>query len=166
MLKHSTGEKRMKIFNILISLLVLIFLAVACFPFNEIDPDKPVVATPGQTQPTPMEGESPQDNMVQGQVFLGEMQLLIMESFPVQIALHVQGGLPTPCHVFEFTIAEPNEKNEIHVDAFSLVSEGAICVQVMQPFEETVSLPMVGQPDGKYSVWVNGEKVGEFSYPG
>jgi len=25
---------------------------------------------------------------------------------------------------------------------------------------------MSGKPDGIYSVWVNGEKIGEFRYPG
>jgi hypothetical protein len=37
---------------------------------------------------------------------------------------------------------------------------------VIEPFEESVSIPMTGKPDGMYTVWVNGELVGEFSYPG
>jgi hypothetical protein len=89
-----------------------------------------------------------------------------MESYPAQISLHVSGELPTPCYIFRYTITEPNEKMEIHIDAFSLVEDGAICVQVIQPFEENVTIPITGQADGLYTVWVNGEKVGEFSYPG
>ncbi|MHA2428070.1 MAG: hypothetical protein ACXADB_08620, partial [Candidatus Hermodarchaeia archaeon] len=104
-------------------------------------------------------------DQVRAPAYLGEMQIFIMESYPVQISLYIQGELPTPCHTFSYSITDPNEKLEIHVDAFSLVEDEAVCVQMVQPFEENIPIPMAGQADGNYSVWVNGEKVGEFSYP-
>lgn len=139
----------MKRANLLISAFGLILALAACIPGNVDNSDDP-----------------PPDAMVRDPVYLSGMQLFVMESYPVQISLHVSGELPTPCHTFSYTIAEPNEKMEIHIDAFSLVEDEAICVQVIQPFEENVTIQMTGQADGLYSVWVNGEKVGEFSYPG
>ncbi len=147
-------------------LLFLVILLVACVPFNEFDPYDSVVATPSSTQSQSPGITPPQDNLVRGPVFLGEIRLMVMESFPVQVSLHIQGEFPTPCHSFSFTIAEPNEKNEIHLEVYSLVGEGETCIQVTQPFEEMVSLPMIGQPDGDYTVWVNGNLIDKFPYPG
>ena len=101
----------MKRVNLLISVFVLMLALAACIPGSIKNPGNP-----------------PSENMVRGQVYLNEMQLLIMESYPVQISLHISGELPTPCHTFYYTIAEPNEKMEIPVDAFSIVEEGTICV--------------------------------------
>jgi inhibitor of cysteine peptidase len=139
----------MKKARFFISTCILLISLTACFPGN--------VNSPGNL----LSG-----NMVRGQVYLGEMQLLIMESYPVQISLHISGDLPTPCHTFSYSMTEPNEKMEIHIDAFSIVEDGVICVQMIQPFEWNVSIPMTGRADGVYTVWVNGEKVGEFAYPG
>ena len=135
--------------NLLISVFVLLLILSACTSNNLNNPGNP-----------------PPDNMVRGPVYLGEMHLVVMESYPVQVSLHVSGELPTPCHTLSYTISDPNEKMEIHLDAFSLVEDGTICVQVIHPFEENVPIPMTGQADGFYTVWMNGEKVGEFSYPG
>jgi inhibitor of cysteine peptidase len=156
----------MKKFSYLILLILSMIILAACIPSGGFDPDKPLVATPGPTQ-SQSPGITPsQGNLVRGSIFLDEIQLFVMESFPVQIALHVKGELPTPCHSFSFTITEPNEKNEIHVDVYSSIEEGSICIQIIQPFDETISIPMIGKPDGEYTVWVNGELIDKFSYPG
>lgn len=156
----------MRTFKKLIPWFIWMFTLVACIPSGGFNTNNPVVATPGPTQSQLPRNIPPQNNLISGLVFLSEIQLLVMESYPVQIALHIKGEFPTPCHSFGFTIAEPNEKKEIHVDVYSLVEEGIICIQVIQPFAERVSIPMTGKPDGIYSIWVNGELIGEFSYPG
>jgi len=156
----------MRIFNFSIYSFFLIIILTACISFGGLDPNEPVEVTPGPNQSQSPGSTPSQDNLVRGPIFLEEFNLLIMESFPVQIALQVKGELPTPCHSFSYSIAQPNEKKEIHVDMYSLIEEGVICIQVIQPFEDTVSVPMIGQPEGEYTVWINGELVGEFSYPG
>lgn len=134
---------------LLIFLFVILFIFSGCLPRGTGDPDN-----------------LPPDDMVRGPVYLGEMQLFIMESYPVQVSLHILGELPTPCHTFSYSITDPNDKMEIHIDVFSIVEDEAVCVQMVQPFEENIPIPMAGKADGNYSVWVNGEIVGEFSYPG
>ncbi len=101
-----------------------------------------------------------------GAVYIDSADLLIMESYPVQIALHIVGNLPTPCHEFRSEVAQPDNENRIYVSAWSESDPAAMCAQVLQPFDESVGIPMDGSADGTYSVWLNGEKVGEFSYPG
>ena len=89
-----------------------------------------------------------------------------MESYPIQVMLSLSGDLPTPCHSFHADVSEPNQKNEIHVDVYSLVDPEIMCIQKIEPFVENVSIPMTGAADGTYTVWVNGKLVGEFNYPG
>jgi hypothetical protein len=99
-------------------------------------------------------------------VYIDSADLLIMESYPVQVALHIVGNLPTPCHEILFEVAGSDEQNRIFVTAWSEADPAAICAQVLQPFDESVSIPMGGAADGTYSVWLNEGLVGEFSYPG
>jgi hypothetical protein len=127
--------------------------------------DTPVTSQPGDPQPMPTSTGDLGD-MQEGPVFIDSSDLLIMESYPVQINLHLVGNLPTPCHQFQADVAAPDPQNQIHVRVYSLVNPAVMCTQVLQPFDESVSIPMTGAADSTYSVWVNGELIGEFTYPG
>jgi hypothetical protein len=148
-------NRKLVIFYVLLALLL-----VACN-----GADTPVTSQPGDPQPVPT---STRDlgEIQEGAVFIDSSDLLIMESYPVQINLHLVGNLPTPCHHFQADVAMPDSQNQIHVRVYSLVNPAVMCTQVLQPFDESVSIPMAGAADGTYSVWVNGELVGEFTYPG
>ncbi|MGB6422595.1 MAG: hypothetical protein WBF05_12225, partial [Anaerolineales bacterium] len=78
-----------------------------------------------------------------------------------QFELLVEGALPTPCHELRVEISDPDEQNRIYVEVYSLSKPGEICVQVLESFDENV--PLKGFPSGEYSVWVNGEEVGEIN---
>jgi hypothetical protein len=99
-------------------------------------------------------------------VYIDSADLLIAESYPVQVRLHLVGNLPTPCHHFEAEVAAPDQQNRIEVTAYSTVDAAMRCAQVLQPIDENIAIPMDGAADGAYSVWLNGELVGEFNYPG
>lgn len=100
-----------------------------------------------------------------GPVHINSTDLLVAESYPVQIFLHVTGDLPTPCHEFQSQVAAPDEQNRIYVTAWSESDPTAICIQVLEPFNVNLPIRMEGAADGTYTVWLNGELVGEFSYP-
>ncbi|MCL4258578.1 MAG: hypothetical protein KJZ53_08635 [Anaerolineales bacterium] len=102
----------------------------------------------------------------QGPVYFDSAQLLVLESFPIQLRLMIAGNLPTPCHELAYEIAAANAQNEIHVSVYTTVDPAVTCMQVLEPFEESIAIPLDGLADGEYSVWLNGEQVGEFSYPG
>lgn len=125
--------------------LVAMFLLAACAPAAGVATDQP-------------QG---------GAVYIGSAELLIMESYPVQIALRVTGDLPTPCHSFNYAyqIGSPDDRFRVNVSAWSESDPAAFCVQVLEPFEVSIPISMEGAADGAYSVWLNGELVGEFSYP-
>jgi hypothetical protein len=146
--------------HLLATLTVLVLFLAAC-----VGADTPVTSQPSDPQPMPTSTRDLGD-MQEGAVFIDSSDLLIMESYPVQINLHLVGNLPTPCHHFQADVSAPNSQNEIHVRVYSLVNPMVMCTQVLQPFDENVSIPMTGAADGTYSVLVNGQLVGEFTYPG
>jgi hypothetical protein len=101
-------------------------------------------------------------------VYIDTAELLIMESYPVQVMLHVLGNLPTPCHSFhyQYQIGSASDRFRIDLTAWSEADPAVMCAQVLQPFDENISLPLAGAADGTYSVYLNGEFVAEFNYPG
>ncbi len=99
----------------------------------------------------------------EGIIIVDATQLEIMESYPVQVALLVRGALPTPCHELGWQVSAPDDKGRIEVRMFSTHDPAQVCIQVEQPFEERL---MLGDfREGSYSVWLNGERVGEFDAP-
>lgn len=100
------------------------------------------------------------DGMARGPVYIDEAELVILESFPVQIEIVIRGALPTPCASLEWSVEAPDDQGRILVEAFSLQNPDLACVQVLEEIEER--LPIGSYSQGSYSVWLNGELVGEF----
>lgn len=122
-------------------------------------PDNQSVSEPGNRSPLdPIPGE---ESMIRGTVTINKSDLLIMESYPLQIALEVEGELPSPCHYLRAEVSEPEAQNRIQVDLYSLSDPEVVCIQVLEPFTTNISLGSF--QDGNYTVWLNGEQVGEFS---
>ncbi|MBI3241054.1 MAG: hypothetical protein HYZ49_02020 [Chloroflexi bacterium] len=131
-------------------------------------PDEPVSNEPGSIEPLPPQGaESPfaprsgDEALQRSPVFIDSNELLQLESFPVQIVVHLTGSLPSPCHELRVKVSGPDGQNQIQLDVYSLADPYAVCAAMTQPFEE--SIPLGSFPTGAYTVWVNGEKVGEFT---
>jgi len=117
---------------------------------------RPVDLTPSPLDPLPDE-----ENMIRGEAFVDSADILLLESNPVQVNLHVEGTLPTPCHLLRANVGEPDENGRIEVELYSLTEPGVMCIQVIQPFDTTISLGTY--PAGTYTVYVNGEETGEFT---
>lgn len=100
--------------------------------------------------------------LLRGNVYLDSAQLLVLESYPPQVRLALAGNLPDPCHQLRVQVAEPDAENRILVDVYSVADPSAVCIQMLQPFTVSVPLPVSGLAAGHYTVWVNGEKIGEF----
>jgi hypothetical protein len=99
-------------------------------------------------------------DLTRGNVYINEASLIIRESFPPQVSLTLAGDLPTPCNQLRAEISPPEPENKIRVDVYSVIDPNRICVQVLEPFEESIDLGTF--PTGHYTVWVNGEMAGEF----
>lgn len=98
--------------------------------------------------------------LIRGPVYIDEAELVILESFPVQVELVIRGALPTPCARLEWSAQPPDEQGRILVEAYTLQDSGLACIQVLQDMEERL---LIGSySEGSFSVWLNGELVGEF----
>ncbi len=149
----------------LIILFIAMLILAACAPAatETMDPNTPVNSGSTPDQKPSESPNSPQpgdDKLERGNVFINESSLLIRESYPPQIVLVLSGDLPTPCHKLRVEISEPDAENKIMADVYTVVDPGVMCIQVLKPFEETVELGTY--PSGHFTVWVNGEMIGEF----
>ena len=151
-----------------LTILLLTFLLASCAPAapNTLSPDTGVTNPPGATMPAneppvnPIEPQPGDAKLTRGNVFIQESGLVIRESHPPQISLVLSGDLPTPCHQLRVKISTPDGENKIMVDVYSVVDPNMVCTQVLKPFQENIDLGTF--PSGHYTVWVNGEMVGEF----
>ena len=119
-------------------------------PTNNLTPGVPPIYGP----------RAGDENLTRGEVFVDSVDILTMESYPLQFAAVLNGNLPTPCHQLRVVIREPDEQNAIRLEAYSLMDPADVCAQVLEPFEQNVYLGSF--PAGHYSLWVNDDMVGEF----
>jgi len=131
-------------------------------------------ATPTQSPDTLVDNDAPSpnglppiyaprpgdDQLTRGEAFIDSADLLTMESFPLQFALVLKGNLPTPCHQIRVIYNEPDADHKINLEVYSVADPNAACAQMLQPFEQNISLGSF--PSGHYTVWVNGQQVAEF----
>lgn len=164
---------------VLVSAIVLAACGGAAATPTEPSPLLPITATlppddsvvthePGVIDPLPLPlpespfAPQPGDAALQrGPVFLEATELLQLESYPIQINVHLQGELPSPCHQLRVQVSGPDAQNQIQLDVYSLADPNAVCVAMTQPFDEGISLGSF--PTGKYTVWVNRVMIGEFN---
>ncbi len=89
-----------------------------------------------------------------GLASVDEIDILILESFPVQINVVAKGNLPDPCTEISEVLHE-KEGNTFFITIKTYRSPG-FCIQVLAPFEEIIPLEVYGLPAGTYTVDVNG----------
>ena len=89
-----------------------------------------------------------------GLASVDEIDILISESFPVQITVIARGNLPDPCTEISEVLQE-REGDTFFITIKTYRSPG-LCIQVLAPFEEIILLDVYGLPAGTYTVDVNG----------
>jgi hypothetical protein len=89
-----------------------------------------------------------------GPVYLDSVEVLLLESYPVQVRALVKGSLPTPCHSLDWEVSGPDDAGRITLDLYSTAEDGAVCVQVLEPFEESIDVGSFAS--GSYVLVVGG----------
>ncbi len=158
-----------------LKILILILFLAGCAPLTPASPpqdrvvtsppDRGVISSTEQpvTRPDlpPIYAPRPGDEQLErGEVYLDSVDLMAMESYPPQFSLLLKGNLPTPCHQLRVVYHEPDTQNRILLEVYSLADPQAVCVQMLQPFEQSIYLGSF--PAGHYTVWINGKQVSEF----
>ena len=79
-----------------------------------------------------------------------------------QVQIVLLGDLPDPCHQLRLVVTPPDANNVINLDAYSVVDPAVACSTSLKSF--TATIPLGSYPDSEYTVMVNGERLGLFSY--
>ncbi len=130
-----------------------------------VSPDEPVdsggtdqpIVEPGPVGSIP-EPRPPIDGSVNGEVSITKTDLLIRESYPIQVSLQVDGEKPTPCHEIFWTVEDTGDTIEITM--ISQVNADQSCAQVISPF--SIAVPLGSWAEESREVVLNGENVGSF----
>jgi inhibitor of cysteine peptidase len=83
------------------------------------------------------------------------VDVLTLESFPVQINVQVQGNLPDGCTELQEPLVTQTD-NTFTVVLGTVRPAEAMCTQALVPYETSVPLDVEGLPAGEYTVIVNG----------
>ena len=92
---------------------------------------------------------------IYAEAHVDSISINIMESFPVQVSVLVDGFLSDGCtHLHNISQARNNNTFEIMIETRRLRDD--VCIQVISPFQETITLDVLNLPAGIYTVNVNG----------
>jgi len=111
-----------------------------------------------EAQPFPFDVASPSTPATMtGMAVVEEIEILMMESFPIQVVVLVRGYLPDGCTVIDQVRSrfEP-ESDRFVIEITTVRDADAVCTEAIVPFEERVSLDVYGLPAGTYFVDANG----------
>lgn len=97
------------------------------------------------------------EEYVYGTATVETIQVMTLESFPVQIHVVAQGYLPDSCTEID-KIKTEREGNNFNINISTKRPKDAMCTQVIVPFNETITLDVQGLKAGNYTVNVNGVK--------
>lgn len=86
-----------------------------------------------------------------------DVEIMILESFPVQARAVASGYLPDGCtKIDEANTTIERNGNVFNVSIRTIRPRDAICTEAIVPFEQTVNLDVYGLDKGTYTVNVNG----------
>jgi len=89
-----------------------------------------------------------------GLASVDEIDIFILESFPVQVQVIASGNLPDPCTEISEVLQE--REGDTFFITIKTYRPPGFCIQVLAPFEEIIPLEVYELPAGTYTVDVNG----------
>jgi len=111
-------------------------------------------ATPAGAEPTTTPAKSGGATL-SGTAAVGSIDLLMLESFPVQINVVAKGNLPDGCTTID-QVTHVRQGNTFKVTITTARPADRMCTQALVPFEQTIALDVYGLKAGTYTVDVNG----------
>ncbi|HEX6385269.1 MAG TPA: hypothetical protein VF177_11410 [Anaerolineae bacterium] len=144
-----------------IVLMMLVLVALAACEAEEppaLPPEERVIETPRTTPVPPQE-----DAIVYGQALVDGVIVNIPEPEAEEIQVTVSGNLGDPCTEID-DIIQGREGNVFLITITTRRPADVVCAQVLEPFEEVVTLDVDGLEPGTYTVNVNGVQA-IFTWP-
>ncbi len=144
-------------FSILL-LTTAVFILAACGGTEPEPTAVPDIEAPTQEIPPTFTPEPEPTALTEpsyGLAMVESVDVLILESFPVQINVQVQGALPNGCTHIDDVITQA-DGSHFDVAITTVQQPEDVCTEAVVPFEEMVPLDVNGLDAGTYTVTVNG----------
>ncbi len=142
--------------TVFILLLLTISLTFGCRQNEpETDSATDTPATPADTAPATATTETAAAAPSLGTATVESIQIMLLESFPVQVNVLVRGEISNSCTGIEEITAEMVE-GQFEIDLAVALQDNPPCTESAVPFEESVSLDVLGLDAGRYIVAANG----------
>jgi hypothetical protein len=139
-------SKRFSPVLFMISALLVVFALSACSPLTFILPAySERVNEPAQAPA----GEYQED------IVVDSLQILMLESFPVQVQVEVDGLLPDACSFIEM-VEQTYGENEFNITLHFARHPNMRCAPQPTAFQEIIALDVHGLKAGEYTVSVHG----------
>ncbi|MCB0175156.1 MAG: hypothetical protein KDJ97_31905, partial [Anaerolineae bacterium] len=168
------GRKPLYLFFLIV---VVVISVAACTSVPEVEepvrsaqivPDSPATSVPAATQESSGVGAANQapssdqaatppaddDEIIYAEAQVTSASVAILESFPVQVNVIVQGNFPDGCTTVD-QASQRQQDNTFFVNLITARPADAMCTQQIVPFEEIVALDVGGLKAGEYQVVVN-----------
>jgi hypothetical protein len=123
-------------------------------------PDQALRTSTPTAGPT-VEAHAPGKVITGENAIVDDLQIMILESFPVQANAVIRGSLPDGCTAIKEINATLDE-DTFNVQILTERPAQAVCTEALVPFEKTVSLDVYGLPGGTYTVKA-GEQTATFT---
>ncbi len=128
---------------IILSAVIILVMLSGCTDNNDVQPPD------DDTIPEPDSGQ-----FIYRNAAVEDIEIMILESFPVQVMVVASGYLPDGCTKIN-NITTVKDGNTFTVTVTTIRPADAICTQAIVPFEETIPLNVLGLKAGTYDVKVN-----------
>lgn len=132
-----------------LSFFLVLLIVTALAACSLINPQDEPTETPSPTEPADDPGT------VTGEANVESIEVLILESFPVQVNVIASGALPDGCT----SLIDPTPRREGNTFVINLATtrvEEEVCTQATVPFDKVVPLDVEGLAAGTYTVSMNG----------
>lgn len=159
-LADNTFPKSVKITVIFCLICVLLLSGCINKGQNNMETKPSVNITPGNVVPVDNTTGSQGTGGIEyiyGIATVETVQVLMLESFPVQVNVVATGYLPDSCTEINEIKTEKKE-NSFNINITTKRPKDAVCAQSIVPFNETIPLDVYGLKARNYSVNVNGVK--------
>jgi hypothetical protein len=88
------------------------------------------------------------------QVPLSQIEIIVQESFPIQVSVIVKGELPNDCMTID-QVTQERKDNLFTIELLTQYQSKQICTALKNPYEKIISLEVEGLQAGIYAVKVN-----------
>lgn len=146
----SVSSRSVKTVRLMAVLFMIFTVALSgCFDNGQNDTDN---ETEG---PATDDQNSTGEEYIYGMANVENIEILILESFPVQVHVTAEGYLPDGCTEID-NVRTEREGNVFNISITTKRPKDAVCTQAIEDFKETIPLDAQGLKAGNYTVNVNG----------